>query len=127
QSKLRASVAETQWVVEAYSLFLAALILVGGAAGDRYGRRRVFTIGVTIFGLASVACGMSTSVGPLVVARAVQGGGAALLVPGRLALTSGGFSRSQRGKAIGTWSGATSIAAGIGPVLGGWLVEHASW
>jgi len=127
QSKLGASVAETQWVVEAYSLFLSALILVGGAAGDRYGRRRVFTIGVTIFGLASVACGMSTSVGPLVVARAVQGLGAALLVPGSLALISASFSRSQRGKAIGTWSAATSVAAGIGPVLGGWLVEHASW
>jgi EmrB/QacA subfamily drug resistance transporter len=127
QEKLDATVAQAQWVVEAYMLFLAALILTGGSLGDRYGRRRVFTLGVAFFALASLWCGLAPDINQLIVARAVQGIGAALLVPGSLALISATFSREQRGRAIGTWSGFTSIAAGIGPVLGGWLVESVSW
>lgn len=127
QERLGASVTEAQWVVESYALMLAALILVGGSLGDRYGRRRVFATGVAVFAAASAWCGLAPDVGHLIVARAAQGLGAALLVPGSLALISANFSREQRGRAIGTWSGLTSIAAGAGPVLGGWLVEHASW
>jgi EmrB/QacA subfamily drug resistance transporter len=127
QERLDATVTQAQWVVEAYMLFLAALILAGGSLGDRYGRRRVFSLGVALFALASLWCGLSPDINQLIVARAVQGVGAALLVPGSLALISATFSREQRGRAIGTWSGFTSIAAGIGPVLGGWLVESVSW
>jgi EmrB/QacA subfamily drug resistance transporter len=127
QEKLNATVAEAQWVVESYMLLLAALILVGGSLGDRYGRRRVFSLGVAIFALASLWCGLASNVNQLILARAVQGLGAALLVPGSLALISATFSKEQRGRAIGTWSGFTSIAAGVGPVLGGWLVENVSW
>ncbi|HEY0376661.1 MAG TPA: MFS transporter [Pyrinomonadaceae bacterium] len=127
QEKLDATVAQAQWVVESYLLFLAALILVGGSLGDRYGRRRVFSLGVALFAAASLWCGLAPDINHLIVARAVQGVGAALLVPGSLALISATFSREQRGRAIGTWSGFTSIAAGIGPVLGGWLVESVSW
>ena len=127
QEKLGASVAEAQWVVESYALLLAALILVGGSLGDRYGRRRVFSIGVALFAVASAWCGLAPDVTQLIVARAVQGVGAALLVPGSLALISATFSSEQRGRAIGTWSGFTAIAAGVGPVLGGWLVESVSW
>ncbi|HWT03006.1 MAG TPA: MFS transporter [Pyrinomonadaceae bacterium] len=127
QEKLDATVAEVQWVVESYMLLLAALILVGGSLGDRYGRRRVFSLGVAVFAAASLWCGLAPNVHQLIVARAAQGLGAALLVPGSLALISATFSREQRGRAIGTWSGFTSIAAGVGPVLGGWLVESVSW
>jgi EmrB/QacA subfamily drug resistance transporter len=116
-----------QWVVEAYALFLAALLLVGGSLGDIYGRKRVYATGVFIFAAASVWCGLSPSVNQLIFARAVQGIGAALLVPGSLAIISASFDEKRRGRAIGTWSGFTSITAAIGPVLGGWLVEHASW
>jgi EmrB/QacA subfamily drug resistance transporter len=127
QEQLGATVTEAQWIVESYALLLAALILVGGSLGDRYGRRRVFSIGVAVFAAASAWCGLAPGVGQLIVARAVQGVGAALLVPGSLALISATFSREQRGRAIGTWSGFTAIAAGAGPVLGGWLVENVSW
>ncbi|MDQ3805538.1 MAG: MFS transporter, partial [Acidobacteriota bacterium] len=127
QEQLGATVAEAQWIVESYALLLAALILVGGSLGDRYGRRRVFSIGVALFAAASAWCGLAPDVGHLIVARAAQGVGAALLVPGSLALISATFSREQRGRAIGTWSGFTAIAAGVGPVLGGWLVENVSW
>ncbi|MGB7923519.1 MAG: MFS transporter, partial [Pyrinomonadaceae bacterium] len=121
QQRLNASVAQAQWVVESYMLFLAALILVGGSLGDRYGRRRVFSLGIVVFASASLWCGLASGVNQLIVARAAQGVGAALLVPGSLALISATFDREQRGRAIGTWSGFTSIAAGVGPVLGGWL------
>ncbi|MFZ4877376.1 MFS transporter [Janthinobacterium sp. Mn2066] len=127
QQQFRASASAVQWVVESYALFLAALLLVGGTAGDRYGRRRVFILGVVVFAAASVCCGLSGSVDQLVVARAVQGIGGALLVPGSLALISASFPENQRGKAIGTWSGYTAITAAIGPVLGGFLIEHFSW
>jgi EmrB/QacA subfamily drug resistance transporter len=124
---LSASVAQVQWVVEGYMLFLASLILVGGALGDRWGRRRVFSAGVLVFALASAWCGLASDAAHLIAARGVQGIGASLLVPGSLALISASFSRERRGRAIGTWAAWTSIAAGIGPLVGGWLVEHLSW
>ena len=127
QKELNATAIGVQWVVESYSLFLAALLLVGGSLGDRYGRRLIFLIGVGIFAIASAACGLSQSIGQLIVARAVQGIGGALLVPGSLAIISASFGEDQRGKAIGTWSGFSAITTAIGPVLGGWLVEHVSW
>lgn len=127
QSELNASVSAAQWIIEGYALILAALILVGGALGDHYGRKRVFLIGSFIFAAASVWCGLSPGIGNLIVARCVQGFGAALLVPGSLALISANFDKEHRGRAIGTWAGFTSIAAGIGPVLGGWLIEQLSW
>jgi EmrB/QacA subfamily drug resistance transporter len=127
QRDLEASVGGVQWVVESYALFLAALLLVGGSMGDRYGRRRVFVIGVAIFAAASAWCGFASGIGQLIAARGVQGIGAALLVPGSLAIISNSFSEEDRGRAIGTWSGFSAITAAIGPVLGGWLVETVSW
>ena len=127
QNALHAGVSDVQWVVESYALLLAALLLTGGALGDLYGRRKVFAWGVAIFAAASAWCGLAPSVLTLIVARAVQGAGAALLVPGSLALISASFPPEERGRAIGTWSGFTSITSAMGPVLGGWLVEHASW
>lgn len=127
QTDLRATATEVQWVVEAYSLFLAALILVGGSLGDHFGRRRIFAIGIVLFTLASVLCGLAPNVNVLIVARAFQGVGGALLVPGSLAIISASFDAKQRGRAIGTWSGFTAITSAIGPVLGGFLVQYASW
>ena len=127
QSALDASLADVQWVVEAYALTLAALLLTGGALGDARGRRKVFAAGVILFAAASAWCGLSRSIGELIAARALQGVGAALLVPGSLALISASFPPAERGRAIGTWSGFTAITAALGPVLGGWLVEHLSW
>ena len=127
QSALGATVAEVQWVVESYALFLAALLLPGGSLGDFYGRRKIFAFGVVFFGLASAWCGLAPNVLQLIAARALQGTGGALLVPGSLALISASFPAEKRGRAIGTWSGFTAITAAIGPVLGGWLVQHASW
>ena len=127
QTDLRATVADVQWVVEAYSLFLAALILVGGSLGDLYGRKRIFATGIILFTLASILCGLAPNITVLIVARAVQGIGGALLVPGSLAIISATFDSKQRGQAIGTWSGFTAITSVLGPVLGGWLVQYASW
>jgi EmrB/QacA subfamily drug resistance transporter len=127
QTTFHASVVDVQWVVESYGLFLAALILVGGSLGDLFGRRLVFLAGVSIFAAASGACGLSQDIHQLIIARSIQGVGAALLVPGSLAIISTSFDEKSRGQAIGTWSGFTAITTGIGPVLGGWLVEHASW
>src|SRR5881397_1619122 len=127
QANLNATVVDVQWVVESYGLFLAALILVGGSMGDRFGRRRVFCAGAALFALSSIWCGVAPGVGQLIVARAVQGVGGALLVPGSLAIISASFSEDRRGKAIGTWSGSTAITTALGPVLGGWLIEHVSW
>jgi EmrB/QacA subfamily drug resistance transporter len=127
QSKLNATAIDAQWVVEAYALLLAALILVGGSLGDIYGRKRIYAAGIILFGAASTWCGLASNVGQLIVARAMQGIGAALLVPGSLAIISASFAKSDRGRAIGTWSGFTSIAAAVGPVLGGFLIEHSSW
>jgi EmrB/QacA subfamily drug resistance transporter len=127
QHGLNATVSGAQWVVESYALFLAALILLGGAAGDFYGRRFVFIIGVSLFAAASAWCGFAPDIRHLILARALQGVGGALLVPGSLAIISAAFPAAERGKAIGTWSGFTGITAAIGPVLGGWLVQHLSW
>jgi EmrB/QacA subfamily drug resistance transporter len=127
QTALHATVSDIQWVVEAYALLLASLLLVGGSLGDRYGRRNIFIYGVLLFATASVWCGFASSISSLVLARGVQGAGAALLVPGSLALISASFPVEERGRAIGTWSGFTAITAAIGPVLGGWLVDHGSW
>src|ERR1700720_2477695 len=127
QSALGVNLADVQWVVESYALFLAALLLIGGSLGDLYGRRKIFTMGVLVFLAASAWCGLAPSIGQLIIARGIQGIGGALLVPGSLALISANFSESSRGRAIGTWSGFTSITAAIGPVLGGWFVEHGSW
>ena len=127
QKNLNATVIGVQWVVEAYSLFLSALLLVGGSLGDRYGRRLVFLVGVTLFAFASAVCGMATSINQLIAARGVQGIGGALLVPGSLAIISASFAPDQRGRAIGTWSGFSAITTAIGPVAGGWLIEHVSW
>jgi EmrB/QacA subfamily drug resistance transporter len=127
QKDFDASLSGMQWAVEAYALLLAALLLVGGAAGDRFGRRRVFALGVAIFATSSAWCGLAGNIGHLVAARAAQGAGAALLVPGSLALLSASFDESRRGKAIGTWSGATAMTTALGPVVGGWLIEHLSW
>lgn len=127
QTDLRATVVDLQWIIEAYALFLAALLLVGGALGDRFGRRRVYAAGVTLFAAASVWCGLAPGANQLILARAVQGIGGALLVPGSLAIIAASFSDEQRGRAIGTWSGFTAITTALGPVMGGWLVEHVSW
>jgi len=127
QTNLHTTAIGIQWVVEAYSLFLSALLLVGGSLGDRYGRRRIFNIGVVVFALASAACGVAMNIEQLIAARAVQGVGGALLVPGSLALITASFNEAERGKAIGTWSGFSAMTTAIGPVLGGWLVEHVSW
>lgn len=127
QASFHATVVDVQWVVESYGLFLAALILVGGSLGDLFGRRLMFLLGVTIFALASAGCGFASNIHQLIMARSVQGLGAALLVPGSLAIISTSFDKDSRGPAIGTWSGFTAITTAIGPVLGGWLVEHASW
>jgi len=127
QRSFGATVTDLQWVVEAYLLLLGSLILVGGSLGDTFGRRRMFLFGVCVFAAASAWCGGASSIHQLIAARAVQGFGAAFLVPGSLSIISASFEDNERGRAIGTWSGFTAITAVIGPVLGGWLIEHASW
>jgi EmrB/QacA subfamily drug resistance transporter len=127
QSNLHVNVVDVQWVIESYGLFLSALILVGGALGDSFGRRIMFVLGVAGFAVASAGCGFSMSIKSLLLWRSVQGIAAALLVPGSLAIISSSFDENSRGKAIGTWAGFTTITTALGPVLGGWLIEHASW
>ena len=127
QASLHASVVGVQWVVESYGLFLGALILVGGSLGDLFGRRLIFLVGVGIFAASSIACGLAPNIQQLVIARSIQGVGAAFLIPGSLSIISASFSEKTRGRAIGTWSGFTAITTALGPVLGGWLIEHASW
>ena len=122
-----ATLAGLQWVVTAYTLTLSGLLLVAGALGDRYGRRRVFQIGVVWFALASVLCGAAPTTGVLVGARALQGVGAALLTPGSLAIIEASFHPDDRGKAIGAWSGFSGVGTAIGPFLGGWLIQAVSW
>lgn len=127
QTSLNATAVDMQWVIESYSLLLSALLLIGGSLGDHYGRRRVFVAGVTLFAFASAWCGLAPDIHQLIVARAAQGLGAALLVPGSLAIISSSFPENERGRAIGTWSGLSAITTAIGPVIGGWLIEHVSW
>jgi MFS family permease len=116
-----------QWVLDGYLLTLSALLLLGGVLGDRYGRRRVFTLGLVVFTLASLACGLAPTGPVLVVARLAQGVGGALLVPGSLSLIDASIHTEDRGKAVGTWAGLTGVAAAVGPFVGGWLVVAASW
>lgn len=127
QSNLHATVVDVQWVVESYGLFLSALILVGGALGDSVGRRAMFLSGVVVFAAASVGCGLSSTIDKLLLWRSVQGIAAAFLVPGSLSIISSAFNEESRGRAIGTWAGFTTITTALGPVLGGWLIEHVSW
>ncbi len=127
QANYHATVVDVQWVIESYGLFLGALILVGGSLGDVFGRRLIFIAGIVIFAAASTACGAALNIQQLILARSIQGIGAALLVPGSLSIISTAFDEKSRGQAIGTWSGFTAITTAVGPVLGGWLVQHASW
>jgi EmrB/QacA subfamily drug resistance transporter len=127
QSDLNVSVHGAQWIVNGYTLMLGALILAGGSAGDRFGRRRVFALGAAIFTAASISCGLAPNAKVLVGARIVQGIGGALLVPGSLALISTAFPAEERGKAIGTWAGFSAVTTALGPVLGGWLADALSW
>jgi EmrB/QacA subfamily drug resistance transporter len=127
QTSFGGTVVDIQWVIESYALFLGALILVGGSMGDLFGRRRMFLVGVATFAIASASCGLAMSIRELVVARAIQGIGAALFVPASLSIISASFGEKERGRAIGTWSGFTAITTAMGPILGGWLIDHASW
>jgi EmrB/QacA subfamily drug resistance transporter len=124
---LNASLAGLQWTVTAYTLALAGLILLGGSLGDRAGRRRVFLIGVVWFALASALCGLAPDIGVLIAARVLQGIGGALLTPGSLAIIQATFRRDDRPRAVGAWSGLGGVAAAVGPVLGGWLVQAGGW
>ena len=127
QRDFQADAQALQWVIEGYALFLSALILLGGSLGDIFGRRRVFLIGIAVFAFASLACAAAPSIAILNAARCVQGIGGALATPGSLALISSGFGSAERGRAIGTWSDFATMTAAIGPLLGGWLAQHASW
>ncbi|MEM9121786.1 MAG: MFS transporter [Pseudomonadota bacterium] len=124
---LAASFGATQWVVNAYALFLGSLILIGGAAGDRFGRRRIFSIGIAVFALASIACAAAPSAGALIAARAAQGIGAAMLVPQSLAIIAANFPPEARGRAIGLWAGASALTTALGPPLGGLLIDSFGW
>src|SRR5260221_14121991 len=127
QSSFHATVVDVQWVVESYGLFLSSLILVGGALGDSLGRRLIFLLGVGVFAAASAGCALSSNIPQLIMGRCVQGIGAALLVPSSLAIISASFDEKSRDQAIGTWSDFTAITSALCPLLGGWLIEHASW
>ena len=127
QRELGATITDVQWVVEAYALFLGALILVGGSLGDQFGRKRIFLLGVVWFTAGSIWCGVASSPRFLIIGRGLQGIGAAFLVPGSLAIISATFDGAERGRAIGTWSGFSAITTAVGPVIGGWLIEHVSW
>ncbi|MFD1932075.1 MFS transporter [Nonomuraea mangrovi] len=127
RAELKADMAGLQWTINAYTLTLAGLILLGGSLGDRFGRRRVFLIGTVWFALASALCGLAPNIELLVLARGLQGIGGALLTPGSLAIIQASFVREDRPRAVGAWSGLGGVAAAIGPLLGGWLVENAGW
>src|ERR1700742_154801 len=127
EGELSATLPAMTWVINAYTLCMSALLLIGGAAADQLGRRRIFITGISIFAAASVGCGLAPNVELLTLSRAVQGVGAALLIPCSLAIIGAVFDEKERGGAIGVWSGASAIAAGGGPLLGGWLVDHTSW
>ncbi|HEX3582153.1 MAG TPA: MFS transporter, partial [Thermoanaerobaculia bacterium] len=127
QRSIGATVTDAQWIVDAYLIVLSSLLLAGGALGDQLGRRRVFMAGIALFAVASIGCGAAGSPRLLIIARAVQGLGAALLVPGSLAIIAATYPVEERGRAIGTWSALTSLANVAGPLLGGWLVQSFTW
>lgn len=126
-TELDASVAGLQWVVNGYMLTLTSLILVGGSLGDRFGRRRIFVIGVVWFSGASLLCGIAPTAETHVAARALQGIGGALLTPGSLAIVQASFAEKDRARAIGAWSGLSGVAAAVAPFVGGWLISAGSW
>ena len=127
EADLKTTAAATQWLINAYMLSLTALVLIGGAAGDQLGRRRVLIAGIALFAAASLWCGLSPGIESLIAARAVQGAGAALLIPCSLAIIGATFDENERGKAIGTWAAFSAMSAAFGPILGGWIVDHVSW
>jgi len=127
EADLKTSAAAVQWLINAYMLSLTALVLIGGAAGDQLGRRRVLIAGIGLFAAASLWCGLSPDIAQLIAARAVQGAGAALLIPCSLAIIGATFDETERGKAIGTWAAFSAMSAAIGPLLGGWIVDHVAW
>jgi EmrB/QacA subfamily drug resistance transporter len=127
ETDLKTSVVVIQWLVNAYTLCLSAFVLTGGAAGDLFGRRRIFVTGIAIFAVMSVWCGLSPDIFQLILARGIQGAGAALLIPCSLAIIGATFDEAERGKAIGTWAGFSAIAGAVGPLLGGWIVDHFTW
>ena len=127
QRELNASITQTQWIIEGYALFISSLILLGGALGDKFGRKKIFIIGLLVFSLSSIACGFSIGTKQLIFARAFQGVGGALLVPGSLAIINTSFNSESRGRALGVWSALSGATTGLGPVLGGWLAENMSW
>ena len=127
RADLDATLADMQWVINGYTLFLSALILVAGGAGDAFGLRRIFNAGIALFALASFGCGFADTASELIIARAVQGVGGAMMVPASLALITSNFPKSERGRAIGTWAAASGVAAALGPILGGWIIDLASW
>ena len=124
---LGAGFSQLQWIVDAYALAFASLLLTGGVLGDRYGRKRMFLAGLTVFTIFSLACGLSTSPTQLIVARALQGVGGALLIPGTLSIITVTFPPHERAKALGLWAGVSGIALALGPTLGGYMVEHLGW